>query len=278
MFEYDDTHECIESTVSSFKNCYTTETILMITPKDIYESVESWSTAHTSIEDAVQGVTDWLTNFKEQHKEKLDWRLDAKNRLSSSERREILRVTVEEYRKSFLNIDGYLSGTITKKDIESLYESFVDDFLNNITSLTDRQITRFLNIIEDMGYGIIDGQTKDTQKYSPPTIIQHTYPFIYIFITQIVSLEKYIYFEINPYKNNLFHLTQVFYTAEESKKNLRDKKLIKRLEFYREIISKRNKHPYRASELSNYWKIPFDDFAKIYRLIFGLSNTSLKNL
>jgi len=46
----DATYECVESVIANFKNCYLKESILLITPRDIKESVDDEAVLVSGVE------------------------------------------------------------------------------------------------------------------------------------------------------------------------------------------------------------------------------------
>ena len=256
----DATYECIESVIDNFKNCYLKEDILLITPRDIKESVydrsrvSERSRKNTNIEEAIGEVTKWLESFREKHSN-TEWN-DEK--LTSFERRQLLISTIEKLREDYYKIP-YV-GEVPKGVLEFNVE-LSTKFLEIIQKLSDNRTTRLLNIVRDMGYSI--------------TAKQNMYPFIYVFLMQIIALERYIHFEIEPNKEQLSFFSKGLLINEQPH-DVFKKHMIERLNFYREVFATRKKKTFTVSKISTLWAIPFDDFAKFYRVLFNLQNTAVK--
>lgn len=257
----DATYECIESVIDNFKNCYLKDEILLITPRDIKESVydrsriSEWNRKNTNIEEAIDEVTKWLEDFRGKHSN-TEWN-DEK--LTSFERRQLLISTIEKLREDYYKIP-YV-GEVHKGVLEFNVE-LSTKFLETIQNLSDNQTTRLLNIVRDMGYSI--------------TAEQNMYPFIYVFLMMIISLERYIHFEIEPNKEQLSFFSKGLLINEQPHDVFKEKDLIERLDFYRKVFSTRKKKAFNVSAISASWAIPFDDFAKFYRVLFNLQNTAVK--
>jgi len=150
----------------------------------------------------------------------------------------------------------------------SLAEKYLDSFedpteefrdnmewlLNMVIPTDQNNETRLINLLDKMGYG-----------YSCEL---NGYPYLLFFLEELMWYEFIIHTEIKPYKKELQNMIR------RTTHNEVDPAMMRRLTYYKDI-GERNKHRHAATIHSDKWAIPFEDLAKLYRKILGLSHKAL---
>lgn len=133
------------------------------------------------------------------------------------------------------------------------YKKNMCHFLDNIIPTDQNNETRLLNLLDEMGYGYSDEL--------------NGYLFLFSFLSELMRYEFIICREITPY-------TEEIRSFKRYKHDPEDKVWEARLNYYKNI-GVRNRHRHSATLNSNKWAISFEDFAKLYRKILGLSNKAI---
>ncbi len=269
-----ETANCFNDVKETFLNTQLAEELSLLTPRDIRETINSWATTSTDKERVGELIFEWL---KDEYP-------DKKGELSSEVKHDRLLLTISNAKK-------YLDSILTKRDrkaedadperFNSLtpeeqeehlntlpsrvrgedhgkcnmeeYKDNMDYLLNMVIPTTRNNKTKLLKLLDKMGYGYNDEL--------------NGYLFLFSFLSELMRYEFIICREIIPY-------TEEIRSFKRYKHDPEDKVWEARLNYYKNI-GVRNRHRHSATLNSNKWAISFEDFAKLYRKILGLSNKAI---
>ena len=238
-----DTFEKVEEIIESFENCYLTEVICILTPRDIKEAILDRQNKYTDNDKMEELLHKWHKEFKK-----------TDDNLTKNERLELLRKTLIIAEKDMKDSD--YTTKYSKCDMKEFIES-MDILFQNLYSLSDNQKVRLLNILKKENYNIVANWGH--------------YPYLCFFIMEVIAFERYVYCEIIPHKKEIVHFSRVLSLSSDETFN---DEIMKRLTFYRGI-GERNRHRYLATLKADTWAINFDTFAKLYRKIFAETNKAI---
>lgn len=233
---------CFNDVKEAFLNTQSAEELHLLTPRDIRNTIDSWATASTDKERVQELILEWLEDKYPSKEEKL----------SPADKHSLLQLTVSKAKR---RLDSILSNEDHGKCNMEEYKENMDWLLNMVIPTDQNNETRFINLLNKMGYGYSDDI--------------NGYPYLFSFLSELIWYEFIICREVVPYKEELK-------SFKRYKHNPEDKVWIARLNYYKDI-GVRNKHRHSATLNSNKWAISFSDFTKLYRKILGLQKRALLN-
>ncbi len=270
-----ETTSCFNEVKESFENVYLTEELALLTPRNIKDTVDSWATEQTDKERVVEKILEWLEPYRgfgtdndltpeEKHEllkktiahahKQLDSILTKRDRdQEEADRKRFNKLTPEEQGDYIGNMPIRVRGEDHGSCNMEEYQENMEWILGMVLPFDQNKETRFLNLLKSMGYNFIDET--------------NGYPYLSSFLSELFWYEFIICREIYPYKKEIISFNRYKHDPVEEE-------WISRLNYYKDIGVK-NKHRHSATINSTKWAIPFNDFAKLYRKILGLTKYSL---
>lgn len=272
-----DTIKCFYTVQEAILSVYgeDPEELSFITPRSISNTVESWATGDPDKVKVVQMIFEWLGQYRyfgtdqgltidEKHnllmktlsnaQRALDSILTKRDRgLEEAEFESFNRLTPEEQTEFLNNMPIRVRGEDHGKCNIEEYKLNMEWFLDMAIPGNQTKETRLLNLLKKMGYNYADEV--------------NGYLYLFSFLSELMRYEFILCREITPYTEELISFKRYKHKPE-------DEVWIKRLNYYKDIGIK-NKHRHSATLNSTKWAISFNDFAKLYRAILGLSNKAI---